>query len=319
MPEPTLTVQVRHIRREAVGINSYELVDPAGVALPEFAAGAHIDVHLPGGAVRQYSMCGDPAERDHWLIAVLAEAAGQGGASRWLHREVGVGGRLVVSLPRNRFPLVEGAPHYLLLAGGIGVTPLLSMAARLAATGADFTLHLCTKSPRHTPFRDRLAGVGAGRVRCHHDGGDPTKGLDFAALLRAPLPGTQLYYCGPLGFMQAVREAAAQWPADSVHCEFFMPEAAPDTDTGRGRFEVVAAATGAVLQVLPGQSLFDALCRAGLATPPSCPLGDCGRCRVRWLAGDPLHRDRLLTDSERGEFVIACRSGSRAPRLVLDL
>jgi ferredoxin-NADP reductase len=319
MPEPTLTVRVCRIRREAIGINSYELADRQGGDLPEFAAGAHIDVHLPGGAVRQYSLCGDPADRGRWLIAVLAEADGEGASGR-LHREIREGDALLVSAPRNRFPLVEGAPHYLLLAGGIGVTPLLSMAARLAATGADFMLHCCTKSPRHTPFRDRLRPLArAGRVRCHHDGGDPRQGLDLGALLRAPRPGTELYFCGPLGFMQAVREAAAAWPQDSVHCEYFMPEAAPDSEPGLDRFEIVLAASGTGLRVGPGQSLFEVLCRAGLMSPPACADGGCGRCRVRWLAGDPLHRDRLLTDSERGEYVLACRTGSRAPRLVLDL
>ena len=319
MAEPMLSVRVRRIRREADGVNSYELVAAAGGALPEFTAGAHIDVRLPGGAVRQYSLCGDPAERDRWLIAVLAEADA-GGASRRLHQQIGAGDRLFVSMPRNRFPLIEGAARYLLLAGGIGVTPLLSMAARLAATGADFTLHYCTRSPDHTPFRDRLQGlVRAGRVHYHHDGGEPAKGLDIRALLRAPVPGTQLYYCGPLGFMQAVREAAAGWPADTVHCEYFMPEAPPETEPGLDRFEIVLAASQRVLPVPPGQGLFEVLCGAGLLAPPACADGLCGRCRVAWLAGDPVHRDRLLTDSERGEFVIACKSGSRAPRLVLDL
>jgi ferredoxin-NADP reductase len=317
MHEARLTVRVSRIRREAAGINSYELCDPDGGALPEFTAGAHIDVHLPGGAVRQYSLAGDPRERDRWLIAVLAEAQG---SSRLLHAGIRAGDRLVVSQPRNRFPLIEGVPHYLLLAGGIGITPLLSMAARLDALGADFVLHFCTRGPAQTPFRARLARLAAsGRVHYHHDGGDPSRGLDIRTLLEAPQPGTELYYCGPLGFMQAVRTASKHWPPNRVHCEFFMPEAPPQTDPGLDRYEIVIAATGAVFAVTSERSLFEVLAAAGFLASPACANGDCGRCRLRWREGDPVHRDRLLTDAERGEYVIACRAGSRTPRLVLDL
>jgi ferredoxin-NADP reductase len=340
MPEPTIPVRVGRIAREADGINSYELVDPAGGALPEFAAGAHIDVHLPGlevaapsppspaggggggwgagPAVRQYSLCNDPAERHRYLIAVLVEDR-PGGFSRRLHEEVGAGAGLEVSAPRNRFPLIEGAAHYLLLAGGIGVTPLLSMSARLATIGADFTLHYCTRSPDHTPFRGRLDGLArAGRVVYHHDGGDPKQGLDIGGLLASRRPGTQLYYCGPLGFMRAVRESSAHWPRDALHCEYFMPEAEPDAGQGRDRFRIMIAATGAICEVTPGESILDALRRQGLASVTACAAADCGLCRMRFVGGEPVHRDRLLTDSERGEFVIACKARSRSPLLVLD-
>lgn len=319
MPEARHTVLVRRVRREAEGINSYELVDPDGGQLPAFTAGAHIDLYLPGRAVRQYSLCNDPAERHRYLIAVLVEEAGKGASSR-LHEEVGAGDRLVISTPRNRFPLVEGAAHYLLLGGGIGVTPLLSMVARLAAIGADFTLHFCTRSPAQTPFRDRLASFARdGRVIYHHDGGEPAKGLDIRGLLAAPRPGTALYYCGPLGFMRAIRDSCAHWPEGSVHCEYFMPEAEPDPGGGLDRFEVEIAGTGEVFEVGPGQSLFAALRQRGLVPPEPCAAADCGLCRLRYRAGDPVHRDRLLTDSERQEFLIACVAGSRSPRLVLDL
>jgi ferredoxin-NADP reductase len=317
VPEATHTVLVRQVRREAEGINSYELVDPDGGYLPPFTAGAHIDLYLSGRAVRQYSLCNDPAERHRYLIAVLVEETGKGASSQ-LHAQVRAGDRLLVSAPRNRFPLVEGAAHYLLLAGGIGVTPLLSMTARLAATDADFTLHFCTRSPGQTPFRERLAGLARdGRVIYHHDGGDPAKGLDIGGLLAAPRPGTALYYCGPLGFMRAVRESCAHWPEASVHCEYFMPEAPPETDGGLDRFEVEIAGTGEVVEVGPGRSLFAALRGCGLMPPEPCAAADCGLCRLRYREGDPVHRDRLLTDSERAEFVIACVAGSRSPRLVL--
>jgi ferredoxin-NADP reductase len=318
----TMRLRVARIAEEAVGINSYELVDPAGGELPPFTAGAHIDVYLPGPIVRQYSLCNDPAERHRYVIAVLRERAAEG-ASQRLHDAVHAGEELFVSQPRNRFPLVEGegGERYLLLAGGIGVTPLLSMVWRLAALGADFTLHYCTQSPRHTAFRGRLARLAAaGRVVHHYDGGDPARGIDIRALLGPYRPGTQLYFCGPIGFMHAVGEAAAHWPAAAVHCEYFMPEPGERADeAGLDRFEIAVAGTGQIYPVGPGETILDALRKAGAEIEPPCTSGTCGICRRPYVNGDPVHRDRLLTESEKREFVLLCRARSRSPLLVIDL
>ena len=313
-----MEVRVSRVVREAIGTRSYELVDPKGSELPAFTAGAHIDVVLPGPMMRQFSLCNDPDERRRYVIAVFAERGSRGG-SRLMHRRAQPGDRLVISRPRNRFPLVEGRRRYLLLAGGIGVTPLMAMAHRLAALGTPFALHYCTRGPRHAAFRAHLAGFGD-RVVLHHDGGNPARGLDIKALLAAERPGTQLYYCGPPGFMQAVREAAADWPRRSVHCEYFAAEPADaGGDNGLDRFTVADRPTGRLYPVTPGQSILDALRGAGVAIDAPCASGRCGICRRHYSSGDPIHRDALLTASERSEFVILCRARSRSPVLVVDL
>lgn len=314
----SMEVRVNRVVREAIGTKSYELVDPAGGELPPFSAGAHIDVLLPGPVMRQFSLCNDAAERHRYVIAVFAEPGSRGG-SRLLHRRVRAGDRLLVSRPRNRFPLVEGRARYLLLAGGIGVTPLLSMAYRLAALGADFTLHYCTRSPRHTAFRAPLEAFGDAVV-LHHDGGDPACGLDIKGLLAACRPGTQLYHCGPLGFMHAVREASAHWRHGSVHCEYFAAEPSDSADdAGLDHFAVRDRATGKLYPVGPGQSILAALRAARFEIDPPCESGRCGICRRHHSKGEPVHRDSLLTQSERAEFVILCRARSRSALLVLDL
>jgi ferredoxin-NADP reductase len=315
----TIPVRIARVAKEAVGINSYQLVDPAGGELPPFTAGAHIDLYLPGPIVRQYSLCNDPAERHRYLIAVLREGPAAG-ASRRLHAMT-AGDELFISPPRNRFPLVEDGARYLLLAGGIGVTPLLSMVSRLAALGADFTLHYCTRSSRHTAFRRHLAPLAAaGRVVHHYDGGDPARGLDIGALLAPYRPGAQLYFCGPIGFMRAVAAATAHWPAAAVHCEYFKPEPteAP-AEAGLDRFEVAIAGTGRSYPVGPGKTILDALRDAGEVVGESCMTGTCGVCRRPYLSGEPVHRDRLLTESEKREFILLCRARSRSPRLVIAL
>jgi vanillate O-demethylase ferredoxin subunit len=314
----TMEVRVSRVVREAIGTKRYELVDPDRGALPGFTAGAHIDVLLPGPIMRQFSLCNDPAERHRYVIAVYAERGSKGG-SRLLHREVHAGDRLVISHPRNRFPLSEGRPRYLLLAGGIGVTPLLSMAYRLATLGAEFTLHYCTKSPRHTAFRTSLDDFG-GAVHLHHDAGDPARGLDIRALLETRPPGAQLYYCGPLGFMHAVRKAAAHWPDDSVHCEYFAAEPSDGgEDSGLDHFAVRDRTSGRLYPVGPGQSIVAALRDSGAATDPPCESGRCGICRRHYSKGEPVHRDSFLTESERSEFVLLCRARSRSPVLEIEL
>ena len=207
---------IRSITYLAARINGYEFVDPNGHDLPPFEAGAHISVRLGEELVRDFSLWNDPAERWRYCIAVLRE----GRASSQMHEEVRVGDLVEGSMPRNNFPLAAEAERHLLIAGGIGITPIMAMIAELRRRRAEFRLHYCTRSPEETAFLDDLAVLAAqGRVQFHHDGGDPAKGLDIAATLRECRPGTHLYYCGPAGMMAAA--AAADWPPGAVHCEYF--------------------------------------------------------------------------------------------------
>lgn len=314
-----LSVQVVHKRTEAEGICSLELHAPGGAPLPAFTAGAHIDVHLPNGLVRQYSLCNDPAETHRYVIAVLLDPASRGG-SRAVHDLIQPGMTLTISPPRNHFPLNETAPHHVLLAGGIGITPLLSMARRLAHIGATFELHHCTRDASRTPFHTQLAASPWG-THCHHHQDDRDGPLDLAALLNATPPQAHLYVCGPQGFMEAVLATArAQgWAEDRLHREFFG--AAVSTPTATERFELQLGHGGRVVQVLPEQTALQALLQAGVDIPMSCEQGVCGTCLTRVLAGEPDHRDHYLTADEQAaaDQFLPCCSRSKSPRLVLEL
>ena len=213
-----MLLRVRSITYLAARINGYELVDPDGQDLPPFTAGAHISVQLAEGVVRDFSLWNDPAERTRYCIAVLRE----GLTSCRLHEEIRVGAFVAGSMPRNNFPLAPEAERHLLIAGGIGITPIMAMIAELRRLRAEFHAHYCTRSPEETAFLDDLAVLAAlGRVQFHHDGGYPANGLDITATLREWRPGTHLYCCGPAGMMAAAATASAHWPAGTVHFEFF--------------------------------------------------------------------------------------------------
>jgi len=222
-----MLLRIRSITYLTDRINGYELVDPDGHDLPSFAAGSHIAVRLGEELVRDFSLWSDPAERTRYCIAVLREPDGRG--SHQMHDSVRVGDLLQTSAPRNNFPLAAEAERHLLIAGGIGITPIMAMIAELRRGRADFLVHYCTRSPEETAFLEDLAVLAAqGRVRFHHDGGDPGKGLDIAASLREYRTGTHLYYCAPAGMMAAAAAASAHWPPQAVHCEYFTgPNAVP--------------------------------------------------------------------------------------------
>ena len=251
-----LKVRVRQITVEAERIRSYELVDPAGAALPSFTAGAHLEVWLPSGLARSYSLANDPTETDRYVIAVQRELAGRGGSAE-MHDAVNEGDLIEVSVPRNNFPLAANATHHRLIAGGIGITPILSMVRELERTGQNWSLHYCTRQPDHTAFRELLAAPPfADRVRLHHDGGNPVNGLDFAALLRTPQPGEKVYCCGPTGFMNAVQSAMVHWPAGSLHLEHFT--AAPALPaSANGAFEIELASSSKVFTVPADRSILE--------------------------------------------------------------
>lgn len=314
-----LELQVRAIRLQGQGVCSYELADPQGEPLPPFEAGAHVDVHLPGGLVRSYSLAGDPQDRSCWLLGVLKEPKGQGG-SRAMHEKVRVGDLLRVGPVRNAFPLAAQAGHTLLLGGGIGITPLKAMAHVLAARGDAFDLYYCARSPAHAAFlSDLCAIVPPGRLHLHFDGGDPARGLDIAALLQDRGEGTHVYFCGPAGFMQACESACAHWPPEAVHSEHFKAPASVPSDIPDGGFEVTLARSGTTIQVGPDQTIVRAIELSGHRVPTSCLSGLCGACKVDYLEGEVDHRDYILDDAERARCLTVCVSRARSRTLTLDL
>ena len=314
-----MLLRVEAIHDETPTIKTFALVDPEGLELPAFTAGSHVDLTLPDGQVRQYSLSNAPVERQRYVLGVLRESSGRGG-SRQMHERVVAGDLLQVSLPRNNFPLDESAVRHLLIAGGIGVTPLLAMVNRLRLIGADFELHYCTRDAAHTAFRTFLGEDDvAPRVQLHHDGGVPGQGLDVASLLATVAPGTHVYCCGPAGLMAAVQAASAHWPIGQIHFEHF---AAPIMAAGTGglaAFEVELASTGAVYRVPPDRSILSVLLSEGVLVDSSCEAGVCGTCTTRYLSGEPDHRDFVLSDAEQRDHLMVCVSRAKSARLVLDL
>jgi vanillate O-demethylase ferredoxin subunit len=316
----SLKVRVARKAAETAEICSFELTDPADGELPAFTAGSHIDVHLPDGTIRQYSLCNAPSDCGRYRIAVLREPASRGG-SRAMHDGVLQDDLLTIGTPRNLFALDEGGARHILLAGGIGVTPLLSMAQRLDAIGADFELHYCARSVERMAFREELRSAPyAGRVRFHLDDGAPEQKLDMAGLC-TPDTCTHLYVCGPKGFMDAVLATARQrgWPEDRLHYEFFAAASVPAEDSGA--FAVKLASSGQVVQVQADCSVVQALARAGIDLPVACEQGICGTCLTRVLEGEPDHRDLFLSTAEqaRNDQFTPCCSRAKGPLLVLDL
>jgi ferredoxin-NADP reductase len=312
-----MQLRVRSITYLTEAVNGYELVDPRGRDLPRFEAGAHIELRV-GGFLRRYSLWNDPAERRRYSIAVLRESESRGG-SQYLHETVRAGDLVEVAMPRNNFPLDATAARHLLIAGGIGIAPIMSMISELRRRRAEFEVHYCTRSPERTAFRNELEPLAAERrLRFHHDGGNPAHGLDIAAAARDPEPGTHLYYCGPAPLMAAVARAALEWPSGTVHYEYFT--AVPERVVGEDRpFRVKLARSGGDYEVPVGETIVSVLQRRGFAVRTSCELGYCGACLTPYLAGEPDHRDQVLEENGRQRYVLICCSRSKTPVLELDL
>jgi vanillate O-demethylase ferredoxin subunit len=304
---------------EAQGIVAIELTATDGGALPWFEAGAHIDVQATPSTIRQYSICNDPADRSKYRLAVLREPASRG-ASAAIHDLLQVGHTVKVSRPRNNFSLSPHAERSILVAGGIGVTPLLSMAYALHAQGRAFELHYTTRSRDKAAFVGELQRAGfADRVRLYHDDGVHGQRFDAAVVLPPPSPGTHLYVCGPGGFMDAVvaTARAAGWSADHIHLERFTAEVSTEGES----FTVVAARSGVTIPVAADETIGAALTAAGIDLPMSCQQGVCGTCLTDVIDGIPDHRDQYLTDGEKAanKQMTPCCSRSRTPVLTLAL
>lgn len=310
------SVRVKGVKDEAIGIRSFDLVALDGEQLPPFTAGAHIDVHLGGDVVRQYSLSNAPSEQGKFRIAVLLDESGRGG-SRAMHK-VKEGDLLEVSGPRNHFALAgQETSLHLMLAGGIGVTPMMSMIPELEARGAEYILHYCTRTPENTAFLGELA-PRMNAVRIHHDNGNPAQGLDIKELVTNYSPGMHLYFCGPPGFMAEVKKHLGAWPPHAVHFEHFS---APEIDGEQENhpFKVVIRRTGEVLDVSEAETIVDVLRGRGYTIETDCREGFCGTCITRYVDGTPEHRDCVLSASEREKYLMVCCARAKSASLTLDL
>ena len=325
MTESVQMIEVRVARRavEAEGICSFEFVSTSGVPLPPFDAGAHIDVRVPGGLglIRQYSLCNQPGERHRYLIGVLNDPSTRGG-SRAMHEHLHEGDTLWIGTPRNKFPLHNSARHSILLAGGIGVTPMLAMAESLAGLGSSFELHYSCRTPARMAFGARLKeGPFSDAVSLYFDDGPQDRRLDLKALLKSPNAGTHMYVCGPAGFIDSSLAAAAAngWPSEQVHFESFSARAA--VEGKEQAFDVTLKRSGRTVHVPADKTVVQALAANGIDVPVSCEQGVCGTCITPVLQGVPDHRDVYFTPAEhaKNDRFTPCCSRSKTSCLVLDL
>jgi len=317
----TLLVRVSRISQEACDIKSFELVSATGEPLPSFTPGSHIDVHLDAGLIRQYSLCNGPNDADRYLIAVKKEAVSRGG-SQTMHERIKEGCVITIGAPRNNFILAPSAGHHLLLAGGIGVTPIVSMARHLLAADASFELQYFTRSIQHTAFHEQLSGPEfKGRVTFHY----ALEPEGLRAYLRKLLwhrpDGGNLYLCGPRPFMDLVEATAAStWPPEAVHLEYFAAD--PLSLAGpQESFQVKLARSGGTYSIPAGKPIIEVLAENGVHLDTSCEQGVCGTCLTGVLDGIPDHRDVFLTDAEKKscDKMMPCVSRAKSPLLVLDL
>ncbi|QCP54078.1 oxidoreductase [Trinickia violacea] len=323
MNASSLKVRVDAVRDEAVDIRSYRISRVDGYPFDAYEPGAHIDVTSPAGVTRQYSLCGDPDHTLAQLFAVKKEKDSRGG-SRSLHDDVAVGSELWVSAPRNLFQLAYDADRTILIAAGIGITPLLSMAYRLAQNNASFVLHYFARSGDHAAFAPLLSEPPfAGCVQFHLQIERDALDAKLEACFAEAGAGTHVYTCGPAPFMDRVTQTASRFvPEDAIHLERFGApvESAPSADACE-TFEVRLSQSGRRVTVEKGQSVVDALAAIGVEIETSCGEGVCGTCMVDVVEGTPDHRDHCLSKAERASnaVICCCVSRSRTPLLVLDL
>jgi ferredoxin-NADP reductase len=314
IPITTIKTIVETIEDGGADIKLFALADPDHWELPPFRPGAHIDLHLPGGMVRTYSLCNDPADNKRYLVAVKRERDGRGG-SILLHDAVKAGDTIGVSLPRGGLRLDEDVSRYIFIAGGIGVTPFLSAAAFLKRTGRlDFELHLMARGA--PPLADLLAPhMETGHVTVHNTA---AKRRPEIASLLGRVESNAIACCGPAGMIDDFEQASRDWPDARVHIERFVPPALPADPTAKP-YTLALSRSKIETRVEPGQTMLAALLGLGIDIPSSCCGGICGACKVDWLEGHPIHRDRVLSPTERARSLMVCVAGSAEDRLVLDL
>ena len=310
-------LMVFHTARIAEGIHIFEFRRADGAALPAFTAGAHVTVRTPNGLLRKYSICNDPSERDRYVIAVKREAGGRGGSISLIDNTK-TGDQLLVSAPVNNFQLPRRPDHFLFIAGGIGITPIMAMIRQLTSVGGKhFKLYYCVRSPAHAAFFEELNAPGyKDKVLIHYDDGDPTQSLDLRSILQERKNREHLFCCGPRPLMQSVHDLTAHWGAFSVHFEAFS-----DAEThklGDKPFTVKLARSGEVVEVLADKTILEALRERGHNLPSSCETGTCGTCRSKLISGEVDHRDLFLTEQQRADSIMICVSRARSNELVID-
>lgn len=317
----TSQVRVRAITYEAEGILGFELVPmPPLKELPAFTAGSHIDLHLANGLIRSYSLLNAPHERHRYVVGVNKDAQSRGG-SRYMHEVLRTGDTLAISPPRNNFPLEEKSALNVFIAGGIGITPMMSMIARTQVLGTPWKLYYAARSRKNAAFLDLLQTYRDNpdvELTYAFDQESGGKMLDLAGVIKALPAHAHVYCCGPLPMLTAFEQASANLPTAQVHLEYF---AAKDKAATDGGFTVELARTGKSITVRAGQTILDSLMDIGIEPPYSCREGICGTCEVRVIEGTPDHRDLVLSSTEKAtnQRMMICCSGSRSAKLVLDL
>jgi phthalate 4,5-dioxygenase reductase subunit len=313
-------VLVAAAERVASDIVQFEMRAQSGQPLPPFQAGAHIPVQTPAGMMRQYSLCGAPSDTSRYLIAVKRERSGRGGSASMVD-SVAVGDTVLIGPPVNQFPLDDRARSFLLIAGGIGITPMLSMALALAEEGSRrFRLIYLTRDRTSTAFVEQLGSPELKpSVTIHHDGGDPDQAFDLWPLLEKPgsVNGQHVYCCGPAGLMDAVRDMTGHWPASAVHFESFGVDTGPRADDRV--FRVICRRSGIEFEVPVGRSILETARSHGITVPSSCESGTCGSCKTVLLSGQADHRDLVLLPEERASRIMVCVSRAEGDRLELEL
>jgi vanillate O-demethylase ferredoxin subunit len=323
---PDLELKVTKVRDLTSNIKMFELVNAKGGDLPAFEAGAHIDFKLPDGKIRSYSLANDPTETGRYVTAILKDVNGKGG-SVWMHENVKEGDVLTATEPLQNFPLVEDAANSILLAGGIGITPMLAMGYRLKVLGKKVHLHYCSRSAEETAFMDEVKQLFGADVTFHHDGGDPSKGINLKETFKDHPEGTHLYVCGPVGLLNATRDAVSHWPEGTVHFELFTSarsdeQVAEMASRENFAFEVELKQSGVTLTIPPDRSILDVMIEEGYGVPYACEEGWCGACVIPMLGGKADHRDEVLSDAEKAanDKIQVCISRALpGEKLILDM
>lgn len=315
--EPTLALNLVHRDEIAANIHRFVFESATAEPLPPVTAGAHLALQVPNGALRKYALCGDPADTSHYEIIVRRENAGSGGTAS-LIEQARAGTTFAAAPPVNDFELPRNAQNLILIAGGIGIAPIMAMVRQLTANpGKSFKLYYLTRTRETTAFRDELAAPELkGKVVIHHDGGNPDKYFDFWPVLETRKDRAHIYCCGPREMMEAVRDMSGHWPHTAVHFMSFVDATAAKPDDKP--FTVKLAKSGAVVEVPVGTTILDALRAAGHDAPSSCESGTCGTCRTKLIEGEADHRDLVLTDDERANNIMICVSRAKSSQLVID-
>jgi ferredoxin-NADP reductase len=313
--EELIDVRLTAIRYAARDTNLFEFARTDGRPLPPYEPGAHIDLHLPNGLVRQYSLIVARSDLSTYTVGIKRDPASRGG-SKYIHDELRVGKTIAISAPRNNFPLKEDARHVILFAGGIGITPIWCMVQRLAEHGRSWQLYYSARSRADMAFLQTLESMTGATF--HFDDEAAGKFLDIAQLVAQAPNDAHLYCCGPAPMLAAFETATKDWPREQIHIEYFTPKAAPAKSGG---FTVELARSRQEFFIPEGKTILEVLLDAGVDVDYSCELGICGACEQRVIAGQPEHRDSILTEEEQAANtrVMICCAGCNSERLVLDL